>query len=174
LGERVAMGLGLLMPQREPPRSSRVSPREGLGPASGGGPRAELAPGRQVLGVKVAAAPREGRPAPMLVGRPLGKLTEPPAGAPRAAAAVAEESVGGWPQGVCRRNRRTCCRPETSYDISGIQVVRTVEHSAERRVESPQPGGASRIGRRLSRSRGSHSRSSRMEYSVQFLHSLLR
>ena len=161
----------------------RVSPREGLWPAAEGGLRAELAPGRQVLGVKVAAAPREGRPpqeiaerhpAPKLVGRPLGKLAEPRAGALRAAAAVAEESVGGWPQGVCRRNRRTCCRPETSYDMSGIQVVRPVAHSAKRREESPQPGEDSRIGRRLPRSRGFHSRSSRMEYSVQFLHSLLR
>jgi len=177
------MRLGLLVPQGEPPGSYRVSRAVGSLPAAEGGQRAELPAGQQALGVRVAVAPRGGQPpqetaerhpAPNLVGQPLGKLTEPRAGASRAAAAVAEDSAGARPEVVCRNNRRTCCRPGTSYDISGIQVVRRVEHSAERRQESPQPGGASRIARRLPRSRGSHSRSSGMEYSVQFLHSLFR
>ena len=103
LGERVSMGLGLSMAQGERPGSSRVSPVEGLLPAAEGGQRAEWAPGRQALEVEVAVAPMESHPpqetveshpAPKLVGWPGGKLTEPRARAPRAAAAVAEEPFG--------------------------------------------------------------------------------
>jgi hypothetical protein len=142
----------------------------------------ELASGRRALGVGAAVAPMGGQlpqemaerhPAAKLVERPLGGLTKPPAGAQPSAALVAEEPFGAPPEARCRRDRRTCCRPETPYDISGIQLARIAEHSPERRQDSP-PGGASRNGRTLPHSQGSHSRTSRMRYSVQFLHGLFR
>jgi hypothetical protein len=103
LALRVSMGLELLMAQEEGRGSSRVSLMEGLLAAAEGAQRAEWAPGRQALGVEVAAAPTGSRPpqetaerhpAAKLVGWPWGKLTEPRAGAPRVAAAVAEQPFG--------------------------------------------------------------------------------
>lgn len=53
------MGLGLSTAQRKRPGSTRVPPAEGLWPVPEGGQRANLAPGRQALQVKVAAAPMQ-------------------------------------------------------------------------------------------------------------------
>ena len=116
----------------------------------------------------------ERHPAPQLGARSWGELAEPPAGAQRAVGAVAEASLGAQPEALCRRNRRTCCLPEPPYDISDTPVAWAVEQSAERREESAQHGGASRNGRTLPRSRGSHSRTSRMGYSVSSLLCLFR
>ena len=147
-------------------------------PAAEVGRRAAWATGLQALGVGVAVAPKAyqprqeiaGRhPAPQVVARPWGELAEPPAGVQRAVGAVAEGPLGEQPEAACRRNRRTCCRLETPYDISDTQVAWTVEQPAERREESPQPGGAFRNARTLPRSQGSRFRTSRMGCSVLVL-----
>jgi hypothetical protein len=177
------MGVGPVMREERRPEWRRVSLRERQWPGPEDGAPAEWGPEVRPLRVGAAGVPRGGQlpeetperlPAPALEGRPLAKLPAPPAEAlPAAAAAVGAEPPAGQPGAMCHRNRKTCCRSEASYGISGIPVGGAVEHSAQRREEL-LPGEVSRNGRRWPPWRGSRSRTPRRGYSAQFLRSLYR